>query len=104
VDDPYAKLRDEVLRRVIEGPGESEPAVRRAAAEGPGVPPDLQALIDKVHSRAYTVTDADVARLQATYGDDQLFEIIVSAALGASRRRLFAGLSALEQAVERKGT
>jgi hypothetical protein len=44
------------------------------------------------------VTDGDIAPLQATYGDDQLFEIIVSAALGASRQRLLAGLRALEEA------
>jgi hypothetical protein len=44
------------------------------------------------------VTDDDIARVQSKYGDDQLFEIIVSAALGASRNRLLAGLTALEHA------
>jgi hypothetical protein len=44
------------------------------------------------------VTDGDVARLQATYGDDKMFEIVVSAALGASRERLIAGLTALASA------
>jgi len=50
---------------------------------------------------AYTVTDDDLVRLQPKYGDDQLFEIIVSAALGASRKRLFAGLDALRQSQDR---
>jgi hypothetical protein len=63
---------------------------------------DLQSLITKVHANAYKVTDADVAHAQATYGDDKLFEIIVSAALGASRKRLAAGLNALAQAEERR--
>jgi hypothetical protein len=36
--------------------------------------------------------------LQAKYSDDELFEIIVSAALGASERRLLAGLEALDEA------
>ena len=44
------------------------------------------------------MTDDDVARAQAVYGDDKLFEIIVSAALGASRKRLLAGLAALADA------
>jgi alkylhydroperoxidase family enzyme len=44
------------------------------------------------------VTDEEIAALQATYADDQLFEIIVSAAVGASRQRLLAGLKALEEA------
>jgi hypothetical protein len=96
--DPHAALRDEVLRQVLDGAGESDPALRKAAAENRGLPPDLQPLIDKVHKHAHKVTDDDIARLQATYGDDRLFEIIVSAALGASHKRLLAGLRALEQA------
>jgi len=101
MNDPHATLRDQVLRRVLEGPGEAEPALRRAAAEGKGLPSDLQELVDKIHMHAYTVTDDDLVRLQPKYGDDQLFEIIVSAALGASRKRLFAGLDALRQSQDR---
>ena len=98
ITDPHALLRDRVLRSVLEGPGESDPAIRKAAAEGSGVPADLQPLIEKVHAHAYKVTDEDVARVQPQYGDDRLFEIIVSAALGASRKRLLRGLDALDKA------
>ena len=98
IADPHASLRDRVFQTVLEGPGESDPAIRKAAAEGTGVPADLQSLINKVHAHAYKVTDEDVARAQATYGDDRMFEIIVSAALGASRERLLAGLNALDKA------
>ena len=99
--DPHAALRDEVLEGVLRGSGESNPSIRVAAAEGPdaaGIPTDLKTLIEKIHRCAYTVTDDDVARLPPVYGDDKLFEIIVSAALGASRKRLLAGLAALEAA------
>jgi hypothetical protein len=96
--DPHARLRDRVLQSVLQGAGESDPAIRRAAAEGTAVPPELQALVDKIHRHAYRVTDDDIARLRATYGDDEMFEIIVSAALGASRKRLLAGLDALAEA------
>lgn len=96
--DPHAALFDEVFRQVLDGPGEAATEVRRAAARNADVPADLQSLVDKVHKCAYKVTDEDVARPQATYGDDQMFEIIVSAALGASRKRLMAGLAALEDA------
>jgi len=98
IDDPHASLRDRVLTGVLEGAGESDPAVRQAAAEGTNVPADLQGLVGKIHRHAYKVTDEDVALLQANYGDDQMFEIIVSSALGASRERLLAGLEALEKA------
>jgi hypothetical protein len=96
--DPYAALRDRVLHTVLQGPGESDADIRRAAAEGSGMPPALQPVIDRIHAHAYRVTDADVAALETAYGPDGAFEIIVSAALGASRRRLLAGLAALEQA------
>src|SRR5512132_1507808 len=96
--DPHASLRDRVLERVLQGAGESDPAIRSAAAEGSGVPADLQPLIEKIHRHAYKVTDEDIARAQAKYGDDRMFEIVVSAALGASRQRLFAGLKALDEA------
>ena len=95
IPDPHAALRDRVLQLVLNGPGETDPALRNAAADGQGVPAELAPLVEKVHARAYKVTDDDVARLQPKYSDDQLFEIVVSAALGASRHRLEAGLRAL---------
>ena len=96
--DPHAELRDRVFQTVLRGPGACEPGTRRAAAEGAGGPADIQELVEKIHRHAYKVTDDDVARVQAKYGDDRTFEIVVSAALGASRQRLLAGLKALEEA------
>ena len=98
IADPHAKLCDEVLNRVLNGPGESEPAIRNAVADGKAVPAELHVLVDKIHRHAYKVTDEDMKRPQAKYGDDQMFEIVVSAALGASRNRLLAGLKALDEA------
>jgi hypothetical protein len=98
VTDPYAELRDRVLKTVLDGPGASEPAIRNAAAEIKGLPADLTPLVDKIHRHAYKVTDADMANAHGKYGDDKMFEIVVSAALGASRRRLLAGLEALNEA------
>ena len=96
--DPHAALRDRVLEIVLDGPGEADPALRKAAADDAGLPADLQPLVDKIHRHAYKVTDDDIARAQAKYGDDRMFEIVVSAAVGASRKRLIAGLDALSKA------
>ncbi len=96
--DRFAALRDRVFELVLAGDGESERAIRRAAADGEGLPADLAPLVQKIHDHAYKVTDEDIARLQPNYSDDQLFEIVVSAALGASRKRLLAGLKALDEA------
>ena len=98
ISDPHADLRHRVFERALLGAGETDPALRNAAANGTGVPADLQPLIDKIHRHAYKVTDEDIASAQAKYGDDKMFEIVVSAALGASRKRLVAGLKALEEA------
>ena len=96
--DPHASLRRAVYERVLLGEGEADRDWRQAAAAGTGLPPDLQPLIDKIHRHAYKVTDEDIARVQAKYGDDKMFEIVVSAALGAARKRLALGLDALDNA------
>ena len=100
MQDPHAPLRDQVLSQVLAGPATTAPALRQAAADDAGLPPELQPLVEKIHAHAYRVTDEDLARLQSTYDDDALFEIVVSAALGASRRRLTAGLQALGRATQ----
>ena len=96
--DPHAELRERVYATVLDGPGHTDSALRRAAADGAGLPAGLQELVYKIRHHAYKVTDDDLARLKTAYDDDQLFEIVVSAAVGASRTRLAAGLAALDQA------
>jgi hypothetical protein len=44
------------------------------------------------------VTDADLDALRDRYNEDQLFEIIVAAAVGAAAERRAAAWRALEQA------
>ena len=96
--DPYAEQRDKVFALVFDGPGDSDSSLRKAAADNRNLPGDLKSLVDKIHRHAYKVTDDDMAKAQAKYGDDRMFEIVVSAAIGASRQRLMAGLKALGKA------
>ena len=42
------------------------------------------------------MTDEDIDALRARFSEDQLFEVIVAAALGAAEFRLTAALNALE--------
>ena len=61
------------------------------------IPPDLEAYLKKVAQHAYRVTDEDIAALKRLgYSEDALFEITVSAALGAGQARLEYGLAALK--------
>jgi alkylhydroperoxidase family enzyme len=62
----------------------------------------LRALVEKVHRHAYKITDEEIAALKQNYSDDQLFELIVAAAVGAAGQRLDAALSALS-ALEEAG-
>jgi len=65
-------------------------------ASGEGVPAALAAYVDTVARHAYKVTDEDLGALQsAGNSDDALFEVTVSAALGAALGRLERGLAAL---------
>ena len=69
----------------------------RAVATG-AAPPNLATLVQKIRSRAYTVTDADIEGLRGQFSDDQLFEIIVAATFGAASERRTAAFRALEEA------
>ncbi len=73
---------------MLDGPGRSDPGLRRAAFTGEALPPELTTYLTKVAEHAYKVTDSDVAALEdAGYTEDQIFEITVAAAVGAGYRR-----------------
>lgn len=94
--DPFAALMEELRAAVLDGPGTVEPRLRRMVAEGRDLPSALTTLVEKISKHAYRVTDEDIAALRDLgYSDDQIFEITISAALGASLKRLDAGFRAL---------
>jgi hypothetical protein len=64
----------------------------------PPLPEDLAPYVRKVTLHADKVLDRDVDALRAAgYSVDEIFEITVSAAVGAAFARMEAGLSALEE-------
>jgi alkylhydroperoxidase family enzyme len=97
MDDRFASLRHATEAAVLGGSGDTPSELRRAVANGEA-PPSLSPLVEKIRSRAHTVTDADVDTLRAHYSDDQLFELIVATTFGAAFERLAAALRALEEA------
>jgi alkylhydroperoxidase family enzyme len=71
-------------------------ALRVAARPDRPIPADFAEYLDKVLTRAYTVTDADVERLKAAgHSEDEIFEQTVSTAAAAGLMRLEAGLEAM---------
>jgi len=99
MSDPYADLIDRLEQAVLFQPGVLPPDARQAAASTAGELPEvLSKYIQKVARAAYTVTDEDVQSLsQAGYSEDAIFELTVSAALGAGLLRLKKGLASLEE-------
>ena len=95
--DRFAHFRNATEAAVLNGAGETPSELRRAVAKGEA-PPNLAPLVQKIRSRAHSITDADVDVLRAQYSDDQLFELIVAATFGAASERLAAALRGLEEA------
>lgn len=89
-------LLNAIEQRILRGPGMAAPELRAKAFEGGGLPEPLAALVEKVAKRAFQVTDADfAAALRAGFSEDQLFELVICAAVGESSRQYQAGLTAL---------
>jgi hypothetical protein len=99
-----------VRETVLVGPGVTQPALRQAIEEraavmggrirAPGevgpIPAGLSEFVDRVAVEAWRVTSEEVsALLDAGYTEDEVFEVTVSAAIGAACGRLERGLAAL---------
>jgi alkylhydroperoxidase family enzyme len=75
---------------------ESIEQLRATVAAGPPEPAALASYLDKVRSRAYTVTDSDVEALKAAgSSEEEIFEHTVATAVAEGLRRLDAGLGAI---------
>jgi hypothetical protein len=97
MDDRFASFREATAAALLKSPATTAQELRQAIADG-NPPPELKTLVQNIRTRAYTVTDQDVDALRSRYTEDQLFEIIVSAAFGAASDRLAAAQRALEEA------
>lgn len=93
--------RDALLTRILGGRGQASQAQRRAAFENAPVAEPILKLIDKVARHAYKIADEDVAAALASgLSEDQLFELVVCAAVGQASRQYETALAALESASE----
>jgi alkylhydroperoxidase family enzyme len=97
VSDRLRELQEATAQAVLRGPGTTPAELRQAVARGEP-PEELAALVDKIRRHAYRVTDEDLETLRDRYTEDQIFEVVVAAALGAAEARLHAGMRALEEA------
>lgn len=88
-----------LVERVLTGEGRTTPGQRARAFGNTDLPAPLRELIGKVVTGPTRVTDADFAAAQAAgFSEDQLFEMVVCAAVGRSTRLYETGLAALAEA------
>ena len=74
--------------------------LRGLAAAAPAPRRELASYLEKVRTRAYTITDADIDELKAAgASEDEIFEVTVAAAIGEGLRRLDAASSVAPVAV-----
>jgi hypothetical protein len=95
------QARQAVIARILEGEGTTSLAQRRGAFDGAGLPEPLSTLVEKVAKHAHDVTDDDIAAARASgLSEDQIFEIVVCAAVGQATRQYDAAFAALDAASE----
>jgi alkylhydroperoxidase family enzyme len=105
----YTALSEHLIDAVLNSPGETDSTLRHAIEEQSAqlslrssqpvelIPPALIAYVKKVALSAYKITDEDIQALhRAGYTEDAIFEITLSAALGAGMTRLQRGLAAMK--------
>jgi alkylhydroperoxidase/carboxymuconolactone decarboxylase family protein YurZ len=102
-DDEKRAAHRTLVDHVLNGEGRASPEQRARAFSNADLPPSLHALIGKVATRPAQVTDADFTAAKAAgFSEDQLFELVISAAVGQSARLYEAGLAALAEAAATK--
>lgn len=96
----YTEKLSRLEHRLLDGPGTTEPEARRSVASGDRMPdPLVDAYVENIRNQAYKIVERDIAELKAAgWDEDQIFEISICTAFGAARRRLQAGLRAVELA------
>ena len=92
-----------VIQRVLEGDGQASRAHRRASFDDADLTEPLRALVHNVATQSWKVTDREIAAVRAAgHSEDQIFELVVCAAVGQANRQYETAMAALEAATDGK--
>jgi hypothetical protein len=98
-EDKKQAAHQALVDRILNGEGKASAEQRARAFRNDGLAPPLDALIGKVATSPVHITEADFATAQASgFSEDELFELVICAAVGQSARLYQAGLAALAEA------
>jgi hypothetical protein len=88
-----------IEQRILTGTGTASAELRAKSFANRDLAEPLATLVDKVAKRSFQVSDADLAAaIRAGFTEDQLFELVICAAVGESNRMYRTGLAALSKA------
>lgn len=103
-EDKKRSIHRLLVNRILQGPGRAPADQRASAFDNARLPEPVRMLVDKVAVKSAQVTDADFATAsEAGFTDDQLFELVICAAVGESTRQYEAGLAAVVEATADTG-
>jgi hypothetical protein len=98
------ELRKNVITRILDGDGTTSNAQRRSAFDDAALTEPLCTLVRKIARQAHKVTSDDIAAMRASgFSEDQIFEIVICAAVGQAARQYDGALAALDAATARSG-
>ena len=91
-----------LVTRILAGDGKASSSLRMAAFNNRALPEALGSLVNKVATNAHAVTDDDItAAKQSGLDEDQVFEIVVCAAIGQATRQYEAAIETLDAATRK---
>jgi hypothetical protein len=86
--EQFELLRRALIRSVLDGDGCATPELRRSAYSNADLRNPLDDLIDKVVSNSHAITNSDIEAVKRTgVNEDQIFELVICAAIGEASRR-----------------
>lgn len=103
-DDKLHSTYQGLISRILKGEGKTPVKTRLEAFDNKVVIEPLSTLIRKVAVDASKVTDGDIEAVKKSgLDEDQIFELIICAAVGQSARQYETGLNALNEAITDQG-
>jgi hypothetical protein len=97
------QARTTLTSRILEGDGRASPSARKAGFNNIGLSGPLGTLVEKVAKHPSRVTDEDIALARASgLSEDQVFEIVVCAAVGQATLQNDTALAALDSTTRRE--
>jgi hypothetical protein len=96
-DDTKRAAHRALVDRILTGDGRASAEQRSRAFNDEGLAPPLSTLTSKVTSTPVRISATDLAVAGCT--EDEVFELVICAAVGQSTRLYEAGLAALAEAI-----